>query len=40
MISAFLELVVKLNETTFRPLFRKMFDWAFVSDDSTFPDSI
>ncbi|KAI0632952.1 hypothetical protein C8Q77DRAFT_1120632 [Trametes polyzona] len=27
--TAFLEVVVKLNETAFRPLFRKMFDWAF-----------
>ncbi|KAH8084910.1 armadillo-type protein [Cristinia sonorae] len=32
VISAFLELVVKLNEATFKPLFRKMFDWAFASD--------
>jgi U3 small nucleolar RNA-associated protein 10 len=29
-IGAFLEMTVKLNETAFRPLFRKMFDWAFV----------
>lgn len=28
--SAFLEVVVKLNETAFRPIFRKMFDWAFT----------
>ncbi|KAI0830231.1 hypothetical protein BC628DRAFT_1357002 [Trametes gibbosa] len=28
--TAFLELVVKLNETAFRPIFRKMFDWAFT----------
>ncbi|KAI8990419.1 armadillo-type protein [Trametes punicea] len=27
--AAFIELVVKLNETAFRPIFRKMFDWAF-----------
>lgn len=33
-ISAFLELVVKLNEATFRPLFRKIFDWAFASKSS------
>lgn len=31
-ISAFLELVVKLNETTFRPLFRKLYDWAFIQE--------
>ncbi|KAI0369251.1 hypothetical protein BV20DRAFT_968110 [Pilatotrama ljubarskyi] len=28
--AAFIELVVKLNETAFRPIFRKMFDWAFT----------
>ncbi|KAI0052438.1 hypothetical protein FA95DRAFT_1483564 [Auriscalpium vulgare] len=33
-IAAFLELVTKLNETAFRPLFRKLFDWAFA-DAST-----
>lgn len=32
IISAFVELVVKLNEVTFKPLFRKLYDWAFVSD--------
>lgn len=31
-ISAFLELVVKLNETTFKPLFRKLYDWAFTQE--------
>jgi U3 small nucleolar RNA-associated protein 10 len=30
VIAAFLELVMKLNETAFRPLFRKLFDWAFA----------
>jgi hypothetical protein len=30
MIQAFLELVTKLNEATFRPLFRRLFDWAFA----------
>ena len=30
MIGAFMEVVVKLNETAFRPIFRKMFDWAFA----------
>ncbi|KAI0311668.1 hypothetical protein OF83DRAFT_1068421 [Amylostereum chailletii] len=30
VIGAFLELVTKLNETAFRPLFRKLFDWAFA----------
>ncbi|EKM52689.1 uncharacterized protein PHACADRAFT_101069 [Phanerochaete carnosa HHB-10118-sp] len=31
-IAAFLELVVKLNETLFKPLFRRLFDWAFNSE--------
>lgn len=29
IIAAFIELTVKLNENTFKPLFRKVFDWAF-----------
>ncbi|THU93396.1 hypothetical protein K435DRAFT_779869 [Dendrothele bispora CBS 962.96] len=32
-ISAFVELVVKLNEVTFRPLFRRLHDWAFVDEN-------
>ncbi|KXN83997.1 U3 small nucleolar RNA-associated protein 10 [Leucoagaricus sp. SymC.cos] len=32
VISAFREFVVKLNETAFRPVFRRMYDWAFVND--------
>ncbi|KAJ4466217.1 armadillo-type protein [Lentinula lateritia] len=31
-ISAFVELVVKLNEPTFRPLFRRLYDWAFAGE--------
>ena len=31
-ISAFLELVVKLNEATFKPFFRKLYDWAFTQE--------
>ncbi|KAJ7270708.1 hypothetical protein B0H12DRAFT_1229192 [Mycena haematopus] len=31
-ISAFIELVVKLNEASFRPLFRKLYDWAFADE--------
>ncbi|KAH7920221.1 hypothetical protein BV22DRAFT_1199044 [Leucogyrophana mollusca] len=31
-ISAFMELVVQLNENAFRPLFRRLYDWAFVSE--------
>ncbi|KAF5351352.1 hypothetical protein D9758_008071 [Tetrapyrgos nigripes] len=31
-IDAFVELVVKLNEATFRPIFRRLHDWAFVSE--------
>ncbi|KAG6902641.1 hypothetical protein C0995_013766 [Termitomyces sp. Mi166 len=36
-ILAFQELVVKLNEAAFRPLFRRLYDWAFVNgpDDSS-----
>ncbi|KAF8901036.1 armadillo-type protein [Gymnopilus junonius] len=33
-ISAFKELVVKLNETAFKPLFRRLYDWAFVEEPS------
>ncbi|CDO68790.1 hypothetical protein BN946_scf184989.g56 [Trametes cinnabarina] len=32
--TAFIEVVVKLNETAFRPIFRKMFDWAFAKSHS------
>ncbi|KAI5990429.1 hypothetical protein EDD15DRAFT_2388798 [Pisolithus albus] len=31
-ISAFIELVVKLNESAFRPLVRRLHDWAFVDN--------
>ncbi|KAF7321073.1 U3 small nucleolar RNA-associated protein 10 [Mycena chlorophos] len=34
-IAAFIDLVVKLNEASFRPLFRKLYDWAFADDAST-----
>lgn len=30
-IEAFIELVTKLNEATFKPFFRRLFDWAFSS---------
>ncbi|KAF9034474.1 hypothetical protein BDZ89DRAFT_1158021 [Hymenopellis radicata] len=30
IVSAFTELIVNLNEATFRPLFRRLYDWAFV----------
>ncbi|KAJ7079966.1 hypothetical protein B0H15DRAFT_1025307 [Mycena belliarum] len=33
-ISAFIELVIKLNEASFRPLFRKLYDWAFADESS------
>jgi len=29
VIASYIELVTKLNETAFRPLFRKLYDWAF-----------
>ncbi|KAI9571928.1 hypothetical protein HD554DRAFT_2300345 [Boletus coccyginus] len=35
VISAFTELVVKLNENAFRPLFRRMHDWAFADEKAT-----
>ncbi|KAK1226193.1 snoRNA-binding rRNA-processing protein utp10 [Marasmius sp. AFHP31] len=38
-IAAFVELVVKLNETTFRPLFRRLHDWSFV-ESSDVPRTI
>ncbi|KDQ16943.1 hypothetical protein BOTBODRAFT_144298 [Botryobasidium botryosum FD-172 SS1] len=31
--SAFLQLVTKLNENTFKPLFRRLYDWAFATSD-------
>ncbi|KAJ7054756.1 hypothetical protein C8F01DRAFT_1162846 [Mycena amicta] len=31
-IAAFVDLVVKLNEASFRPLFRKLYDWAFAGE--------
>ncbi|KAH9920883.1 armadillo-type protein [Epithele typhae] len=31
---AWMELIVKLNETAFRPIFRKLFDWSFGGDAS------
>ncbi|KAF9221723.1 hypothetical protein BS17DRAFT_710411 [Gyrodon lividus] len=34
-ISAFTELVVKLNESAFKPLFRRLHDWAFADDNAT-----
>ncbi|KAG2363636.1 hypothetical protein BDR07DRAFT_1471237 [Suillus spraguei] len=34
IISAFLELVVKLNEAAFRPLFRRLYDWAFAAESA------
>jgi len=35
VISAFIELVVKLNENAFRPLLRRMHDWAFADEKAT-----
>jgi len=32
-IRAFVELVIKLNEASFKPLYRIMFDWAWTADD-------
>jgi U3 small nucleolar RNA-associated protein 10 len=35
--SAFLDLVVKLNEAAFRPFFRRLYDWAFVDEHGMDP---
>ncbi|KAG6369730.1 hypothetical protein JVT61DRAFT_13599 [Boletus reticuloceps] len=35
VISAFTELVVKLNENAFKPLLRRMHDWAFAEEKAT-----
>jgi len=32
VISAYREFVVKLNDSTFRPVFRRLYDWAFVHE--------
>lgn len=37
IIATFLELVVKINEAIFKPLFRRLFDWAFASDAGESP---
>jgi hypothetical protein len=37
VIAAFKELVIKLNESAFKPLFRRLYDWAFVEKSGTFP---
>jgi U3 small nucleolar RNA-associated protein 10 len=39
IITAFKELVVQLNEAAFKPLFRRLYDWAFVEKSSVFPQS-
>ncbi|KAF8654764.1 hypothetical protein AX16_003419 [Volvariella volvacea WC 439] len=36
-IKAFKYLVTKLNETTFKPLFRRLYDWAFIHETATKP---
>jgi U3 small nucleolar RNA-associated protein 10 len=30
VVAAFVEFVTKLNDTAFRPIFRRLFDWAFT----------
>ncbi|KAF8064012.1 hypothetical protein FPV67DRAFT_198389 [Lyophyllum atratum] len=39
-IMAFQELVVKLNEAAFRPLFRRLYDWAFAGSTDDEPRKI
>ncbi|KAI0070967.1 hypothetical protein K474DRAFT_1669523 [Panus rudis PR-1116 ss-1] len=38
-IATFLELIMKINEVTFKPLFRKLFDWAFNSEEKSADDT-
>ncbi|KAL1725845.1 hypothetical protein EV714DRAFT_255460 [Schizophyllum commune] len=33
LVAAFIEMVVKLNEAAFRPVFRRLYDWAFTGTD-------
>ncbi|KZV82033.1 hypothetical protein EXIGLDRAFT_357306 [Exidia glandulosa HHB12029] len=35
VIAAFLQLVIKLNEVAFTPVFRQLYDWAFGNGDLT-----
>ena len=32
MVSSFKQLVAKLNEAVFKPIYRRMYDWAYASD--------
>lgn len=32
VVAAFKEFVIKLNEAAFKPLFRRLYDWAFAGD--------
>jgi U3 small nucleolar RNA-associated protein 10 len=34
ILPAFLDMVEKLNEATFKPLFGRMYDWAAIRSDS------
>jgi BP28CT (NUC211) domain len=35
VVGAFIEFATKLNDTAFRPLFRKLFDWGFTGKPET-----
>lgn len=35
MLPAFLDLVEKLNEATFKPLFSRLYDWAVISPEES-----
>lgn len=37
-IAGFKELVVKLNESAFKPLFCRLYDWAFVEKPGALPN--
>lgn len=32
MIASFKQLVIKLNEAAFKPIFRRIYDWAYAND--------
>ena len=36
-ISSFVEIVIKLNESSFKPVFRRLYDWAFADETGTYP---
>lgn len=35
VVASFVELASKLNDGTFKPFFRRLYDWAFVNESSS-----